>query len=99
MLFFFNRPFAGPSGSRRVTRNSSHFKKLFTDVPVEPLSKAIGQDVRGHVTDSSLLPTPTDEVVSDHGANADTMEIAPRRSSRISVAPRRFHRRNLTYMK
>ena len=78
------------SGSHRVTRNSSHFKKLFTDVPVEPLSKAIGQDVRGHVTGSSLLPTPTDEVVSDHGANADTMEIALRRSSRISVAPKRF---------
>ena len=85
------------SADRKVTRNSSHFKKLLADDPTTFSSQALeGETMDLDAEDSSppRFPAPvqesTDPSVDPDGGAEIPIEPAPRRSARVSVPPRRL---------
>ena len=83
------------SADRKVTRNSSHFKKLLADVPnMFRTSQALEGEAIDLDAESSHIPVTVQESTSlpvDPGGSAEILtEPVPRRSTRVSVSPKRL---------
>ena len=73
--------------NRRVTRNSSRFKKLLTDKPVTPSSDTLEEDTTELDTQRSSLSSTPEE---DQEGTEIVTEPNPRMSTRVSVPPKRL---------
>ena len=86
------------SANRKVTRNSSHFKKLLAD---DPTTVRTGQALEGEAIDLDVESSPlsgipvsvqesTNSPVDPSGGAEILTEPVPRRSARVPVPPKRL---------
>ena len=85
------------SADRKVTRNSSFFKKLLAEDTIlrtSPTSEGETVDLDAENSPPSTIPVSVQEFADspvDPGGNAEILtESVPRRSARVSVPPRRL---------